>query len=358
MNLLLDPLKQKWFSESVKRYNEINDLLSGIKYNSKEFISLSKEHSELHPRYLIISRIEHLNDELDLYKSITNRTKCEEREFDQVSKLLKIALEEANNIFDSYHSSKITRLKKESFLLEVKAGTGGSESNHFNSDLVNMYLKLSEKMHWHAEIISCDSNGNGEWFSEMTIKLTGKGIQNLLQFESGVHRVQRVPVTETQGRVHTSTSTVSLIPTEAANVEVCEELNINTDDLKITTFRSSGAGGQHVNKTDSAVRIVHIPTGIKAECQNNRSQGKNKEMALTTLKDRIRFVLKQNAIKKLQDLKKEHFKTSERSEKHRTYNFLQKRITDHKTGMSFYNFHEILNGGLDKMIEKIKEVNL
>ncbi|BBA84871.1 peptide chain release factor-like protein [endosymbiont of Pachyrhynchus infernalis] len=232
-------------------------------------------------------------------------------------------------------------------LIEIKSGTGGYESSLFIKDLLKMYIKYSNKKMWDTEIIN--RNIENKECKNVILKINNNESYNLLKFESGGHRVQRIPKTESQGRIHTSTCIVAVIP--ITNEE--KNKNINLNDLKIDTFKSSGSGGQHVNTTDSAVRITHIPTKLVVECQDERSQHKNKEKALSILKCKL-YILKENQ-KKIENnlLKKKLLGSGNRSDRIRTYNFINNRVTDHRIFLNINKLKEILNGNLDLIISKL-----
>lgn len=239
--------------------------------------------------------------------------------------------------------------------LEVRAATGGEEARLFCADLSQMYLSylLSSKK-WKVKVVNISNEGDG--YREIIIKITGAGAFDKLVKESGVHRVQRVPATESQGRVHTSTATVVVIP--AYDPIACQDIKIEPRDLKIDTMRSSGAGGQHVNKTDSAVRITHIPTGIKVECQNDRSQHRNKSEAMDVLRARLlRFEMEKRQAHQSES-KLKQMGTGGRSERIRTYNYPQKRITDHRINRSFYKFDSIMRGEINEIIDSLQKYDV
>ncbi|SEN36934.1 peptide chain release factor 1 [Nitrosomonas marina] len=228
--------------------------------------------------------------------------------------------------------------------LEIRAGTGGDESALFAGNLFRMYTRYAERQNWQVEIISQSPSDVGG-FKEIIAKITGQGAYSRLKFESGGHRVQRVPVTETQGRVHTSTCTVAVIP-EADEIS---EVELNPAELRIDTFRASGAGGQHINKTDSAVRVTHLPTGIVVECQDGRSQHKNKAQAMSVLAARIHAKQMQVQQAEQAATRKSLVGTGERSERIRTYNFPQGRVTDHRINLTLYKMDQIMDGDLDEI---------
>ena len=231
--------------------------------------------------------------------------------------------------------------------LEIRAGTGGDEAALFAGDLLRMYARYAEQHGWRVELVSVSASDLGG-YKEVIARVSGSGAFSRLKFESGGHRVQRVPVTETQGRIHTSTATVAVMP-EAEEVE----LELNPKDLRIDTFRSSGAGGQHINKTSSAIRVTHLPTGMVVECQDQRSQRENKEQALKVLRSRL-LQQKQEAYDQEYNAKRQsQVGSGDRSEKIRTYNFPQDRVTDHRIGLTLRNLQDILDGNLDRVIEPL-----
>jgi peptide chain release factor 1 len=229
--------------------------------------------------------------------------------------------------------------------LEVRAGTGGDEAAIFAGDLFRMYSRYAERQGWTVEILSANQGEHGG-YREVISRLAGKGAYSKLKFESGVHRVQRVPATEAQGRIHTSTCTVAVFP----EPEDVGEIEINKADLKVDTYRASGAGGQHVNKTDSAIRITHLPTGIVVECQDERSQHKNRARAMSLLSARLRDAEVQKRQTETAEKRRSLVGTGDRSERIRTYNFPQGRLTDHRINLTLYKVDDIVNGDLDEVI--------
>jgi peptide chain release factor 1 len=236
--------------------------------------------------------------------------------------------------------------------LEIRAGTGGDEAAIFSGDLFRMYCKYAESYKWKVEIIS-QNHGDHGGYKEIISLITGKGVYSKLKFESGAHRVQRVPDTESQGRVHTSACTVAVMP----EVESVEDVDIKKADLRIDTFRSSGAGGQHVNKTDSAIRITHIPTGVVVECQDDRSQHKNKARAMALLSARLKLSQEAVAAENIAEERRSLVGSGDRSERIRTYNYSQGRITDHRINLTLYKLSEVMEGSLDGVIQPLINEN-
>lgn len=232
-------------------------------------------------------------------------------------------------------------------ICEIRGGAGGDEAALFAGTLFRMYSMYAERKHWKLEVLNENETGLGG-YKEISFMISGKGAYSRLKYESGVHRVQRVPETEASGRIHTSTATVAVLP-----VVDDVQININPADIKLEVFRASGAGGQHVNKTSSAVRLIHIPTGIVAECQTERSQTQNREYAMKLLQSRLYEKERQERDSKLANERKSQIGSGDRSEKIRTYNYPQGRITDHRIGVSIYQMEDFLNGNLDEMIDNL-----
>ena len=229
--------------------------------------------------------------------------------------------------------------------LEIRAGTGGNESALFAGDLLRMYARYAERQRWKLEVLS-ESEGEVGGYKEVICRIVGQGAYSRLKFESGGHRVQRVPATESQGRIHTSACTVAVMP----EADELEEININPADLKIDTYRASGAGGQHINKTDSAVRVTHLPSGLVVECQDDRSQHRNKASALSVLAARLKDMQAREAQAKEASTRKSLVGTGDRSDRIRTYNFPQGRVTDHRINLTLYKIDAIMDGDMDEII--------
>jgi len=238
---------------------------------------------------------------------------------------------------------------EKNIILEVRAGAGGDEASLFAGDLFRMYSRFAEKKGWRVELMSSSDSDTGG-YKEVVASVSGEAVYSTLKFEGGVHRVQRVPATESQGRIHTSTCTVAILP-EADDVD---EIEINEGDLRIDTYRASGAGGQHVNRTDSAIRITHLPTGTVVACQDERSQHKNKARAMKVLKARLLDQAQSAAHTERTDERRSMVGTGDRSERIRTYNFPQGRVTDHRIGLSLYNLTDVINGALEAVVDPLR----
>jgi peptide chain release factor 1 len=234
--------------------------------------------------------------------------------------------------------------------LEIRAGTGGDEAAIFAGDLFRMYARYAESKHWQVEVLN-ESPGEHGGYKEIISRIIGRGAFSLLKFESGTHRVQRVPATEAQGRIHTSACTVAILP----ELEELEAVELNPSDLRVDTFRSSGAGGQHVNKTDSAIRITHLPSGIVVECQDERSQHKNRSRAMSLLKARLLANEREKQQSEQAQSRKLQVGSGDRSERIRTYNFPQGRVTDHRINLTLYKLDDVMKGGLDELIGALNQ---
>src|ERR1700684_3761876 len=241
-------------------------------------------------------------------------------------------------------------LDDSNIFLEVRAGTGGDEAALFAGDLFRMYARYAESKGWGVETLS-ESPGEHGGYKEIISRVIGRGAYSLLKFESGTHRVQRVPATEAQGRIHTSACTVAILP----ELEEVEAIELNPADLRIDTFRASGAGGQHVNKTDSAIRITHIPTGVVVECQDERSQHKNRSRAMSLLKARLLAAEREKQQSRQAQSRKLQVGSGDRSERIRTYNFPQGRVTDHRINLTLYKLDDVMNGNLDELVRALNQ---
>ena len=346
----------------IERYEEINKLLSSpeITQDIKKMTALSKEQSEIEP---IVEKAKEYFDVIEAIEE--NKSLVEDSELGELAKEELKELEPKKEQLEE--EIKLLLIPKDpndekDIYLEIRAGTGGEEAALFASDLFKTYVRYAEKKGWRVEIVSSSESDTGG-YKEIIAKIKGQGVYSRLKYEAGTHRVQRVPQTESQGRIHTSAVTVAIMP-EVDDVDV----QINPNDLKIDVYRSSGHGGQSVNTTDSAVRITHIPTGIVVAMQDEKSQHKNKEKALKILKARIYEKMLRQQQEELAKDRKEQVGSGDRSERIRTYNYPQNRITDHRIGLTLYKLEEIMQSGdLDQIIEpliahyqaqKIKEAGL
>lgn len=337
--------------ESIEnRYTELNTLMGQpeVAADFDRLQVLAKEQSsieDLVTRYreykAIIASLEEtqamLNDGLDEEMSDLARDEVERlrQQRDHLLQEIKLSL--------LPHDPADTK----NVIVEIRAGTGGEEAGLFAGDLFRMYTRYALSRGWHTDILNSNETGIGG-FKEITFEIRGKGAYSRLKYESGVHRVQRVPVTESSGRIHTSAATVAVLP-EADEVDV----HIDPNELRIDTYRASGAGGQHVNKTDSAVRITHLPTGIVVSCQDERSQIKNRIKAMAVVRARLLDRERQLQLQEVTDTRRSQVGSGDRSEKIRTYNFPQGRVTDHRIGLTVHNLESVLEGNLDEIIDAV-----
>ncbi len=330
-----------------KRYEELTQKISDPEVISRnnEWREYMKEHAEIEPIVQKYREYKKAKESFEEAKEMMNDPEMKDLAEEEMltNKELMPKLEE---------ELKILLIPKDpdddkNVICEIRGGAGGEEAALFAGTLFRMYTMYAEKKHWKLEVVNENETGLGG-YKEVSFMITGKGAYSRLKFESGVHRVQRVPDTESSGRIHTSTATVAVLP-EVADVEI----DINPADIKLEVYRASGAGGQHVNKTSSAVRLIHVPTGIVAECQTERSQVQNREYAMRLLRSRLYEIEKQKRDSEIANERKSQVGSGDRSEKIRTYNYPQGRITDHRIGMNVYQFEDFLNGNLDEMIDNL-----
>ena len=337
-----------------KRIEEIESLLvdSETVKDIDKYTLLNKEFAELKP---IVEKFEEYNQ---VIKSISEANDIIESGDNDLKPLAEEEIKKAEGKPEKFEKElKLMLLPKDSAddgsaYLEIRAGAGGDEASIFAGDLFRMYSRLSEREGWNMEVIDIKQSEQGG-IKEVVAKLNGKSVFKVLKFESGVHRVQRVPETESQGRIHTSTCTVAILP----EVEEVQYINIDKNDLRVDTFRASGAGGQHVNKTDSAVRLTHIPSGIVVECQDGRSQHKNKEKALSLLAAKLKQQEIDNQQETIASERKILVGTGDRSEKIRTYNFPQGRMTDHRIKLTQHNLDQIMDGDIKSICDALLAEN-
>src|SRR6185312_11768161 len=335
-----------------ERFEEISRLLSdaGVIARQNEFRELSMEYSRLGPLIERHRRFTALEGDLKIARELAADPDAETRglgEQEMADLAPRIAAEELElqRLLvpkDPHDDSNI--------FLEVRAGTGGDEAALFAGDLFRMYARYAESKGWSVETLS-ESPGEHGGYKEIISRIIGRGAFSRLKFESGTHRVQRVPATEAQGRIHTSACTVAILP----ELEEVDDVELNPAELRIDTFRSSGAGGQHVNKTESAVRITHLPTGIVVECQDERSQHKNRSRALSLLKARLKAAEEERMVAAQAESRRLQVGSGDRSERIRTYNFPQGRVTDHRINLTLYKLAEIMDGKLDELLAALQQ---
>lgn len=337
--------------QMLERFQEIGRLLSeaSVISDQNQFKALSKEYAQLEPitacyeRYLLacanIASLQELidGDDPEMASMAADEIYSAKTDVDALDEELQWHLipkdpDDDRNIY-----------------LEVRAGTGGDEAAIFAGDLFRMYTRYAETQNWQVEIVSA-SHGEHGGFKEVIARVSGHSVYAQLKFESGAHRVQRVPATESQGRVHTSACTVAILP----EVEEIDDIQINTEDLRVDTYRSSGAGGQHINKTDSAIRLTHLPTGVVVECQDERSQHKNRAKAMALLKTRLLNAEQTKQRQEQAQARKSLVGSGDRSERIRTYNFPQGRLTDHRINLTIYQLNDVMEGDLSTIINALK----
>ena len=333
-----------------KRYNDLNQLLSDPKIISQqsEFQKYAREQSELAPIVNRFQNLQKINRQLEESKSILNEEKDAE--------LIEMAQEDMADLEikkqETVEALKLLLLPKDprderNVIVEIRAGTGGEEAALFSNDLFRMYSRYAEEKNWNVEVLSSSLTGEGG-FKEVIFNISGKGAYSKLKHEGGTHRVQRVPDTESQGRIHTSAVTVAVLP-EVEEVDI----KINPADVKVDVYRSSGPGGQSVNTTDSAVRLTYIPTGIVVTCQDEKSQHKNREKAMKVLRARLYDEEQRKQQEAMASERKQQVGTGDRSGRIRTYNYPQERITDHRIGLTLHKLSFVMEGDLDEIIDAL-----
>ncbi|HSN22948.1 MAG TPA: peptide chain release factor 1 [Methylomicrobium sp.] len=333
-----------------ERYDEIAALLSEpeVQSNQNKFRALSQEYAQIGPLVDCYKRYEQTLVALASAQEMATDNDPEMRE------LAKEEINEAQNQLDTIdHELQLLLLPKDpndnrNIFLEIRAGTGGDEAAIFSGDLARMYQRYAERRGWQTEIIN-ESLGDHGGYKEIILRIVGRDVYSQLKFEAGAHRVQRVPETESQGRIHTSACTVAIMP----EVEEVDAIDINPADLKVDTYRASGAGGQHINKTESAIRITHVPTGTVVECQDERSQHKNRARAMSLLASRLLSAEQEKHHAEQSLTRKLQVGSGDRSERIRTYNYPQGRLTDHRINLTLYKLDDIMQGGLEHVINPL-----
>lgn len=333
-----------------ERFEELSALLSdpAVIGNQDKFRKFSQEYAELEP---VVKTYR------EYHQLLSDKAEAEAMMAEDDPEMAELACEELTNCEEQLpameKSLEVLLLPKDprdglNTFLEIRAGTGGDEAAIFAGDLFRMYSKYAEKRGWRLEVISANDGEHGG-YKEIITRVIGSDVYGRMKFESGAHRVQRVPETESQGRIHTSACTVAVMPEPSEQ----QAIEIRKEDLRIDTYRSSGAGGQHVNTTDSAIRITHLPTGIVVECQDERSQHKNRAKAMTWLAAKLQNAQDAAAAKEISDTRKSLVGSGDRSERIRTYNYPQGRVTDHRINLTLYKLQEIVEGELDSVIDPL-----
>ena len=341
----MNPSIRRKLDELAERHQEVGLLLAqpDLVNDNARFRDLSREFAQLEPLTASLRAYDEAGKNLEAAKALLKDPEMKELAEGEVSEL-----QSRREALD--HQLNLLLLPKDArdeanIFLEVRAGTGGDEAAIFAGDLFRMYTRYAESQGWRVEILSASAGEHGG-YKEVIARVEGKGVFSKLKFESGTHRVQRVPETEAQGRIHTSAATVAILP----EMDEIEDVELNPADLKVDTFRASGAGGQHVNKTDSAIRITHLPSGIVVECQDERSQHKNRARAMSLLKARLTDEERSKQVAAQAESRRLQVGSGDRSQRIRTYNFPQGRITDHRINLTLYSLLAVIGGDLDPVI--------
>lgn len=340
---------QDKIKEIESRYHELSDLLADptVIQNHSQYTALAREHASLEEFIGPYLGLKEVNEEISGHESMLDDPDPEIKAL--VREELAALKERKRELEHTLKTLMIPKdpLDEKDVILEIRAGTGGEEAGLFAADLFRMYTRYAEERNWRVELLSINETGIGG-IKEVIAAITGHGAYSRLKYESGVHRVQRVPATEASGRIHTSAVTVAVLP-EAEEVDV----HVDPQDLRIDTYRSSGAGGQHVNKTESAVRITHIPTGIVVSCQDEKSQHKNKAKAMRVLRSRLLQKYQEDQAEEIASQRRLQVGTGDRSERIRTYNFPQGRVTDHRINLTLHKLPQVLEGNIDELVDEL-----
>jgi len=348
----MTPSIRRKLESLAERHEEVGLLLAqpDVINDSNRFRELSREYAQLEPVAHSLHERDHAERELGETRAMLEDPDLRDMAQDDIGRLERRLVE----LDDELQILLIPKDPRDeaNLFLEVRAGTGGDEAAIFAGDLFRMYARYAERRRWHVEVLS-ENPGEHGGYKEIVARIEGKGAYSRLKFESGTHRVQRVPETESQGRIHTSAATVAILP----EMDEIDDVAINPADIKTDTFRASGAGGQHVNKTDSAIRITHLPTGIVVECQDERSQHKNRARAMSLLKARLLDDERSRQAAVQAESRRLQVGSGDRSQRIRTYNFPQGRITDHRVNLTLYRLPDVLQGDLDELVDTLTREN-
>jgi peptide chain release factor 1 len=338
------------YLEVLEKFKALEEKISQITdFSSEEFRETLEEYKSLKDKVQLIMELQRVEEDISALEELLKESPDPELEIE-----LENLREKAEKLDEEIMMSLVPRDPRDvgNAIIEIRAGVGGEEAALFAKDLARMYIRFAERKGWKVSIIDFTESDMGG-YKEVVLLIEGKGAYGLLKFEAGVHRVQRVPITESSGRIHTSAASVVVLP-EYEDVKI----EVRPEDLKIETFRAGGAGGQHVNKTESAVRITHIPTGIVVTCQDERSQHQNREKAMRILMARLRDYYEMQREGEIKSLRRIYIGSGDRSEKIRTYNFPQNRVTDHRINFTVYNLENVLDGELDEIINALISADL
>ncbi len=344
----MQPTIRRKLEQLAERHEELEHLLASAEVlaDAKRLREVSREHSQLTPLTESLRAYDEAGSALESAQAMLRDPELKDLAVEEVATLEA----ERSRLEDELNRLLVPKDPRDegNLFLEIRAGTGGDEAAIFAGDLMRMYLRYAERRRWNVEILSANEGEHGG-YREVIARVEGHGAYSRLKYESGTHRVQRVPETEAQGRIHTSAATVAILP----ELDEVDDIEIKDADLKVDTFRASGAGGQHVNKTDSAIRITHLPSGIVVECQDERSQHKNRARAMSLLKARLLDDAQAKQTAAQAESRKLQVGSGDRSQRIRTYNFPQGRVTDHRINLTLYRLPEIVAGDLDELVDAL-----